>query len=181
MGIGIRSAAVASSREISGEGTGSSPRVEKGKSVGTGTNEPSDFREPVCSRSLTAAERRAVALSASIERVLIDASERASEHLKVTCPKFSAATVNCSANWIPLLFVGLAIAAIFTARGIFVLSIVVVLPTAFRLFVVAQENPKSEDVCATFPDTPDEELPVYSVIAPLHREVKGSSPATVGN
>ncbi|HEY6024279.1 MAG TPA: glycosyltransferase [Pseudolabrys sp.] len=53
------------------------------------------------------------------------------------------------------------------------LSAIVVLPTTFRLFVAAQSRPKPEamPLHPTLP-TPDEELPVYSIIVPLRAEAR---------
>src|SRR6476469_5561185 len=83
-----------------------------------------------------AVARRAVALDSSIENVLVEAGVRAAEQLKSSRPKLSAATLNKLANAIPLLFGVLAFAAMCTTSGMIALSVLVVLPTAFRIWVV---------------------------------------------
>jgi cellulose synthase/poly-beta-1,6-N-acetylglucosamine synthase-like glycosyltransferase len=117
---------------------------------------------------------RAVALGASIERVLVVASLRASEHLKGAWPKFSAATYHRLANVIPFVLGALSFAAIFTIPGTIVLSAIVVLPTAFRLFIAALSGPRSNEKNPRpiFRDSPNEVLPVYSVIIPLRGEAR---------
>ncbi len=171
MGIGVGRLAVRRSLKIGGGGAGSSPLLGNGKFVDKKVDGTVDLAGLDRLLSLTAAERRAIALNASIECVLIDASARASEKLKVAWPKFSAATLSWFANFIPLLFGLLALAAMFTTSSAIALSIIVVLPTTFRVFVAAQTMPKSEGMQRpAFRDTPDEELPVYSVITALHDE-----------
>ncbi len=68
----------------------------------------------------------------------------------------------------------LSFAAILTVPGTIALSTIAVLPTAFRLAVTARSGVKSnENLSQTIlPNTPDVELPVYSVIAPLRGEAK---------
>jgi cellulose synthase/poly-beta-1,6-N-acetylglucosamine synthase-like glycosyltransferase len=148
MGIDVASAAAARSLEIRSDGTGSS-RPAKWK-----------------------LEPRSVALSASIEHVLITAGLRASERLKRTLPKFSAATYDRRANVIPFLLGMLALAAIFTTHGAIFLSVIVALPVAFRLFVAAHSQPNSKTALRrpTGLGTRDEELPTYSIIVPLRGE-----------
>ena len=174
MGIGVESVAVARSLEICSAGAGSSPRSGKWKFVTAKIDGASNYRELCRSRSLTGVERRTVALSANIEDALIVAGLKASEQLKLTWPKFSAATINRLTNVIPLLLGLLAFAALFTTPSTIVLSAIVAWPTAFRLFVAAQSSPKSKDMPLrpTFPGTPDEALPVYSVIVPLRGEAR---------
>lgn len=151
MGRNVASVAVARSLEICSDGAGSSPRCTKWKS-----------------------EPRAVVLGASIERVLITAGLKASQQLKLTWPKFSAATYHRLANIIPFLLGALSFAAIFTTPGTIVLSAIIVLPTAFRLSIAARSEPESEEnlPISNFSRTPDDELPVYSVIAPLRSEAR---------
>lgn len=119
-------------------------------------------------------ERRAVALSASIDRVLIAASARASDQLRITWPGLSAATLSPLANAIPLLLGGLTLAAVLATPSNVVLSVVVVLPIAFRIFVAVQETTAAQDRPShrSFPTTPDEDLPLYSVIVPLRGEAR---------
>jgi len=151
MGPDIASVAVARSLEICSDGAGSLPRC------GNWNPEP-----------------RAVVLGASIERVLITASLKASQQLKITWPKFSAATYNRLANVIPFLLGALSFAAIFTTPGTIVLAAIIVLPTAFRLSIAARSVPESEENLPTsnFSRMPDIDLPVYSVIAPLRGEAR---------
>jgi glycosyltransferase XagB len=174
MGIDVTSVAVARSLEFCGDGAGSSPRTGKWKFVAPESDGAGNYRELSRSRSLTAVERRTVALSASIEDALFVAGLKASEQLKLTWPKFSAATYNRLANVIPLLLGALAFAALFTTPGTIVLSAIVVLPTAFRLFVAAQSRPKSKDMPLRpiFSGASDQALPVYSIIAPLRGEAR---------
>jgi len=150
MGIDVSSGALVRSVEIRSDGPGSSPRSTKRK------------LEP------------RLALSVSIERVLITAGFEAAEQLKRKWPKFSAATYNRFANIIPFLCGALSFAAIVAAPGMVVLSMLAVLPTAFRLFVAARSKPESEDNLShsIVLNTPDDELPIYSVIAPLRGEAR---------
>ena len=118
------------------------------------------------------AERRAIALDSSIENVLVEAGVRAAEQLKSSRPKLSAATLNKLTNAIPLLFGVLAFAAMCTTSGMIVLSVLVVLPTAFRIWVVVHTVATSSNTNRNLSprDESDDELPMYSVIAALHRE-----------
>jgi hypothetical protein len=111
--------------------------------------------------------RRAVALVDSIDRVLIAAGARACEHLKSTSPRFSAATLNRLSNAIPLLLALLTLAAMFTTPATILLSIIVVLPTAFRIWIVhsvtaAMDPPR----LGSFTVTPDEEFGTTLKIPP---------------
>jgi len=117
-------------------------------------------------------ERRAVALDNSIENVLIEAGVRAAEQLKSSRPKLSAATLNKLTNAIPLVFGVLAFAAMCTTSGMIALSVLVVLPTAFRIWVVAHTAATSSNTNRDLSsrDESNDELPMYSVIAALHRE-----------
>ena len=118
------------------------------------------------------AERRAIALDSSIENVLVEAGVRAAEQLKSSRPKLSAATLNKLTNAIPLLFGVLAFAAMCTTSGMIALSVLVVLPTAFRIWVVVHTVATSSNTNRNLSprDESDDELPMYSVIAALHRE-----------
>ena len=151
MGIDAASAAGARSLKICSDSAGSSPRAAKWKP-----------------------EPRGIALSASIERVLITAGLRAADQLKRRWPNFSAATYNRFANVIPSLLGMLALAAVFTTHGTILLSAIVVLPATFRLFVAAQSRPISKAALRRPPvfDTRDEELPTYSIIVPLRSEAR---------
>ena len=151
MGSGVSSVAVARSLEICSNGAGSPSRVGKRK-----------------------LESRSIALSASIESVLITAGLRAANQLKRRWPKYSAATYNRFANIIPSLFGAFASAAIFTTYGSILLSVIAVLPAAFRLFVAAQSRPISTAMPRRpiIHDAADAELPIYSIIVPLRREAK---------
>jgi glycosyltransferase XagB len=147
----VVSVAGARSLKVGSDGAGSSPRSAKWK-----------------------LEPRRVALSASIEHVLISAGLKASEQLKRTWPKFSAATYARLANVIPSLLGMLAFAAAFTTYGTIVLSVIVALPAAFRLFVVAQSRQISKVARGrlTILRTLDKELPIYSIIVPLRDEAR---------
>lgn len=119
----------------------------------------------------TLAQRRRFALSASIENVLIAVAARASDRLKLERPEFSVATLNRLACFVPPLFGIASILALFTSASMILLGTLVVLPTAFRiLLVVCQASPGGRRSSPAFPT--DEELPVYTVIAPLHREAR---------
>ena len=119
-----------------------------------------------------AVARRAVALDTSIENVLVEAGVRAAEQLRSSRPKLSAATLNKLTNAIPLLFGVLAFVATFTTSGMIVLSVIVVLPTAFRIWVVVHSVATSSNTNRDLSSRgeSDDELPMYSVIAALHRE-----------
>lgn len=119
----------------------------------------------------TLAQRRRFALSASIENVLIAVAARASDRLKLERPEFSVATLNRLACFVPPLFGIASILALFTSASMILLGTLVVLPTAFRiLLVVCQASPGGRRSSPAFPT--DEELPVYTAIAPLHREAR---------
>jgi hypothetical protein len=115
--------------------------------------------EGVRSSSLTAAKRRAAALHETIGHLLVATAARTSGRLKLTWPKLSAATLNPLTNAIPLLLGILACFAVCTTSGIVALSIIVVLPTSFRLWVTEIDLP----LPSTLPVTPDQELPMYTV------------------
>jgi cellulose synthase/poly-beta-1,6-N-acetylglucosamine synthase-like glycosyltransferase len=151
MGIDVVSAAAARSLEICGGSDGTIRRPGRRKF-----------------------DPRAIALSANIEIVLAVAGLRASEQLKVVWPKFSAATYHRLVNAIPFLLGTLSFAAIFTSPGAIVLSTIAVLPTAFRLSIAARSRSGSKENLRRpiVPDTPDENLPVYSVIVPLRSEAR---------
>jgi len=99
MRTGVAGAASARSLEACGDDSGSSSQLLK-------------FRQQ---EFAVRAQRRAFALSASIEDVLVAAADRASERLKRERPEFSAATLNKLAYCIPLLFGVGALAALLTS------------------------------------------------------------------
>jgi cellulose synthase/poly-beta-1,6-N-acetylglucosamine synthase-like glycosyltransferase len=101
--------------------------------------------------------------------MLIGTSLRASKRLWATWPKYSAATLSWRSRTTPLLLLALALAAILNAPSSVVVSILVVLPAAFRVWIVVHRTPLSPDESA---DTQDEQEPVYSVIAPLRGEAR---------
>ena len=163
MGIGIRSTAVAGSREIYCESVGSSFQARKQKFS----------RQEAVATVLDAAERRAAALDESIDRVLTTAGVRAAEYFKLTWPKLSAATLNPLTNIIPLLLGALAFTAMFKMPSMIALSVLAVMPAAFRIWIVA--HPRVETVDLTpghLPAAPVEDLPVYSIIVPLRSEAR---------
>jgi glycosyltransferase XagB len=117
--------------------------------------------------------RRATALGDSIDNVLIAAGVRATEQLKSSWPKLSAATLNKLTNAVPLLLGVLALAAMCTTPSMIVLSIFVVLPTAFRIWVVTHSvATRDQPTFRPFPTATNEEWPVYSIIAPLRGEAR---------
>ena len=117
--------------------------------------------------------RRAAALGDTIDNVLIAAGVRATEQLKSSWPKLSAASLNKVTNAVPLLLGVLALAAMCTTPSMIVLSIFVVLPIAFRVWVVAHSVPSRDpSTSRSFSIATNEEWPVYSVIAPLRGEAR---------
>jgi glycosyltransferase involved in cell wall biosynthesis len=119
-------------------------------------------------------KRRAAALDNSIDDVLIAAGVRATEQLKSSWPKLSAATLNKLTNAIPLLLGVLALAAICTTPTMIVLSFFVVLPTAFRIWIVTHAVATPADLPASraFSVAQNEEWPMYSIITPLRGEAR---------
>ena len=115
------------------------------------------------------ARRRAFALSASIEDVLAAAADRASDRLKRERPEFSAATLNKLACFIPVVFGVGALLALLNPVSVIVLCALAVLPAAFRILVVVSPARRPRHFVRA---TADDGLPVYTVIAPLHREVR---------
>ena len=155
MGIGVGGVADARSLEIIGGGSGSSPHAWK--------------------RQFAKREaRRAAALDASIDDLLTAAAERASGQLKTAWPKLSAATLHMLSRTLPALLGLLIAVASFNGIGTIVSSTIVMLPIAFRLWLVRQPVAASAKppVCPPLPMTPDEECPIYSVIAPLRGEAR---------
>jgi len=118
-----------------------------------------------------AAERRAVALDQNLDRALTVASMRAAEQLRRTWPKLSAATLSRLTTVIPLLLGVLACTCLFETHCICVLSIIAVMPTAFRIWILMHPQPAPADV-SPFSLTPLEHLPEYSIIAPLRSEAR---------
>jgi len=177
MGISVRGATLARPFEICGDGAGSSPLFWKQKFNSPAAVGPYDLPDRDCASSLThvdasaAAQRRAAALDASLDQVLIAASARASEQLKTTWPKLSAATLHRLTHAIPILLGVLAFASIFATSSTIALFVIVVLPTVFRVGVVVHSKALSAD-CFVNPPFPDEELPVYTVILPLRAEAR---------
>jgi len=180
MGIDVRSVAVSRSLENSGEGPGSVPQAWKREFVRPVAGRAQNFPIPDCAHPLrptderTAADRRAGALDASIDDLLIAAADRASRQLKAGWPKLSAATLHVWSRAFPALLGLLVVAAAFTTAGTIGVSIFVVLPIAFRIWVVMQPVATSPDprLRPLFPVAPDEEFPVYTVIAPLRGEAR---------
>jgi hypothetical protein len=94
MGIDVRSVPVARFSGICGIGPSTQSGIKTGRAYAS-----YNFASGL---SRAAAERRAAALGASIEQVLIDTAARTSEQLKSNQPKLSAATVSRLAKCIPL-------------------------------------------------------------------------------
>jgi len=137
-------------RQIFGAGSGSSPFFRK-------------------RRDGLAEERRAAALDVNVDRMRIGTSLRASKRLRATWPRLSAATLGWRSRTRPLLLLMLALLAMFNASSSMALSILVVLPAAFRIWIVALPAMPSPDEAA---NTLDEQEPVYSIIAPLRGEAR---------
>jgi len=153
MRTGVAGAASARSLEACGDDSGSSSQLLK-------------FRQQ---EFAVRAQRRAFALSASIEDVLVAAADRASERLKRERPEFSAATLNKLAYCIPLLFGVGALAALLTSVSTIMLCALAVLPAAFRILVVVSPTQGPRRASSAIAH---EALPIYTVIAPLHREAR---------
>ena len=153
MKSGVASPGGARSLEVCGDDSGSSPQFLK------------FHQQEFAAR----ARRRAFALSASIEDVLVAAADRASDRLKHERPEFSAATLNKLAYFIPSLFGLAALATLLTPVSTIVLCALAVLPAAFRILVVAAPIRGSRRAS---PLIAHEALPVYTIIAPLHREAR---------
>ena len=133
MGTGVARAASARSLEFCGRGSGSSSR----------------FWNFLQQRSAGRAQRRAFALSASIEDVLIAVAGRASDRLKHERPKFSAATLKKPACCIPLL-VGIgALLALRSPMSTIALCVLAVLPAAFRILVFVSRTPRRSSARST--------------------------------
>ena len=114
-------------------------------------------------------ERRAAALDVNVDRMLIGASLRASKRLRATAPRLSAATIGWRGRTAPTLLLMLALLAMFNTSSAVALSILVVLPAAFRIWIVVLPTKPSPDEVA---DTLDEQEPVYSIIIPLRGEAR---------
>jgi glycosyltransferase XagB len=153
MRTGVAGATSARSLEVCDDDSGSSSPFLK-------------FRQQ---ESATRVQRRAFALDASIEDVLVAAADRASDRLRRKQPEFSAATLSKLACSIPALFGISALLALLTPESTVMLCTLVVLPAAFRILVVVSPDPGPSVSAAV---TADDELPIYTVIAPLHREAR---------
>jgi cellulose synthase/poly-beta-1,6-N-acetylglucosamine synthase-like glycosyltransferase len=105
----------------------------------------------------------------SIEDVLIAAADRASDRLKNERPEFSAATLNRFACFIPALFAIGALMALLTSMSTIVLCTLAVLPAAFRILIAMTPSREFSSFASA---TKDGDLPVYTIIAPLHREAQ---------
>ena len=159
MGNSVVGATGARSLPVFAAGSGSSPFVRKQR------NTKRDRVRP----HAAAAERRAAALDVNVDRMLIGASLRATKRLRATWPRFSAATLGWRSRAAPLLLLALAFAAMLNASSTVALSVLVVLPAAFRIWIVVRPTMTSPDELA---DTQDEQEPVYSVIVPLRGEAR---------
>src|SRR5438067_13435464 len=106
MGMGVGGVAVAPSSEIRGEGARSSPHFSKPKFISPQADatdnspELGDVRSPVITVA-PAVGRRAAALDASIDDVLIAAGSLACDQLKSTWPGPSARPVHTFTKIIP--------------------------------------------------------------------------------
>lgn len=118
-------------------------------------------------------ERRAFALNARIEDLLHAVTERASDRLKNERPEFSACTLKAATRLIPLIFGFLAMFAMVSATSTALLCLLTALPSAFRILIaVYQPAFPMRNSSLGFSATTDRELPVYTVIAALHREAR---------
>jgi len=123
---------------------------------------------------LDAAQRRSFALNSSIEDVLRALTERVSDRLKSERPEFSACTLKAAAHVIPLALVAAAISGMVVEFGTALFCVLTALPSAFRMLMVMSRPPASaaprsrrKVSASAHPD-----LPVYTVIAALHREAR---------
>jgi hypothetical protein len=112
---------------------------------GAGSGSSPFFRKR---RDVLADERRAAALDVNVDRVLIGASLRASKRPRATWPRLSAAALGWRSRTTPLLLLMLALLAMFNASNSMVLSILVVLPAAFRIWIVVLPKMPSPDEAA---------------------------------
>ena len=90
-------------------------------------------------------ERRAAALDVTVDRMLIGACLRASKRLRATAPRLSAATLGWRGRTTPTLLLLLALLAMFNTSSAVALSILVVLPAAFRIWIVVLPTKPSPD------------------------------------
>jgi cellulose synthase/poly-beta-1,6-N-acetylglucosamine synthase-like glycosyltransferase len=102
---------------------------------------------------------------------LADATRRAVEDFKSVWPKRSAATLHRVTNAIPLLLGVSAFIFWFTASSPLLLSVVLLLPTVFRIWILGYSlsAPSERSFCSSDAGL-DEDLPIYSVIAALRGE-----------
>ena len=131
---------------------------------GAGSGSSPFFRKR---RDVLADERRAA--DVNVNRVLIGASLRASKRPRATWPRLSATALGWGSRTTPLLLLMLALLAMFNASNSMALSILVVLPAAFRIWIVVLSTMPSPDEAA---NTLDEQESVYSIIAPLRGEAR---------
>jgi cellulose synthase/poly-beta-1,6-N-acetylglucosamine synthase-like glycosyltransferase len=174
MGNDVAGVSNARSLEIFGAGASSFPHFWQRRIIGPAADKSDNFPvpdriRPALYADVAAAERRAAALEVSVDRMLIGASARASEQLKSIWPQLSAATLNLLVRMVPLFLGVLAVAATFSTPGTIVFSIIVALPAAFRIWIVLCPVATSP-LRPSFP--PDQEEPMYSVIAPLRGEAR---------
>jgi glycosyltransferase XagB len=116
-------------------------------------------------------ERRAVALDEDLDRALTVVSVRSAQHLRCKWPKRSAATLCRLTTVIPLLLSVSAFASLFEPQCLYALSIIAVMPTVFRLWILMHPQPSPPDV-SHFPPTHVGHLPEYTIIAPLRSEAR---------
>src|SRR4029079_18601284 len=119
MKSGVASPGGARSLEVCGDDSGSSPQSLK------------FHQQEFAAR----ARRRAFALSASIEDVLVASADRVSDPLKHERPEVSAATLNKLAYFIPSLFGLAALATLLAPVSTIVLCALAVLPAEFHILV----------------------------------------------
>ena len=123
--------------------------------------------------SKDSAERRAFALNACIEDVLRAVTVRTADRLKSEQPKHSARTLRAATRFIPLSFGFAAMLAMLDAASTALLCLLTALPPAFRILVsMYQPAFAARRTNQGLSATADRELPVYTVIAPLHREAR---------
>ena len=129
-----------------------------------------EFRNRDVVVALDAAERRAVALDENLDRALTIASIHSAGQLRHTWPKRSAATLSRLATVIPLLLGALAFVCFFEPTFTYAFSIIAVMPAVFRIWILM--HPPSPSDVADFPSTLIEDLPEYTIIAPLRSEAR---------
>lgn len=167
MEISLRSVAAVTFLKGDGKGAGFLRRARRSKSPAHQANANGTV-DSIGGHSTV--YRRANVLDDSIDRVLAMATRQAVDELKSLWPKSAAATLHRFTNAIPLLLGVLAFIFWFTAPGPLVLSVVLLLPPVFRIWVLGHSLFPSEQHLSSIDAAWEEDVPVYSVIAALRGE-----------